>query len=291
MNNPLNDLSKLSEPITKLIDVVSKGIGIVYRPIGTVRQAKADTKAMIIKTIAKAEALSIEQRAQQRLRYHGMLNQQNIEQIVSKAIQELPDKVSEKPVNQDWIIQFFNHAKDVCDEDMQTIWARILAGETSAPNSYAKRTLDFLKTMEKREAEAFTVFCSFAFTGLVGENNYLIFDEEIVRNELINKLGPIDYINHFHAIGLINTPHHMAPSNTTGKRVSNCGIDYTLVGPEKPPQTKTLASLEKDILLRTFTQIGNQLARIAGAKPIEGFVEKLSDYLKSNFKVQFSPLH
>ena len=149
MNNPLNDLSKLSEPITKLIDVVSKGIGIVYRPIGTVRQAKADAKAMIIKTIAKAEALSIEQRAQQRVRYHDMLNQQNIEQIVSKAIQELPDKVSEKPVNQDWIIQFFNHAKDVCDEDMQTIWARILSGETSSPNSYAKRTLDFLKTMEK----------------------------------------------------------------------------------------------------------------------------------------------
>ena len=291
MNNPLNDLSKLSEPITKLIDVVSKGIGIVYKPIDTVRQAKADAKAMIIKTIAKAEASSIEQRAQQRLRYHDILNQQNIEQIVSKAIQELPDKVSEKPVNQDWIIQFFNHAKDVCDEDMQTIWARILAGETSSPNSYAKRTLDFLKTMEKWEAEAFTVFCSYAFTGLLGKNTYLIFDEEIVRNELRNKLGPIDYISHFHAIGLINTPHHMAPSGTTGRRLSNCGIEYILVGPEKPPQTGTIGSWEIEILLRTFTQIGNQLARIAGAKPIEGFVEKLSDYLKSEFKVQCSPLH
>ena len=48
MENPIVNLEKLSEPLTKLVEVISKGVGTLYAPFGTIRQAKADAEATII---------------------------------------------------------------------------------------------------------------------------------------------------------------------------------------------------------------------------------------------------
>jgi hypothetical protein len=40
--------------------------------------------------------------------------------------------VSDTPVDEDWIVRFFNVVEDISDEMMQQLWGRILAGEVKA---------------------------------------------------------------------------------------------------------------------------------------------------------------
>ena len=74
---------------------------------------------------------------------------------------ELLQEVSQEPLDWDWAVKFFEMCKDVGNEDMQSVWAKILAGETAQPGSFSLRTLALVKTIRKVEAELFTKLCSF----------------------------------------------------------------------------------------------------------------------------------
>ena len=63
------------------------------------------------------------------------------------------------PQNFDWHTRFFETCGNVSDEDMQKIWARILAGEIRKPGSYSMRTLECLRNLSKEEAMLFLKIC------------------------------------------------------------------------------------------------------------------------------------
>lgn len=80
----------------------------------------------------------------------------NTAAILDKAKDEAgptPDaEVSDKPVDPDWFIRWRLNAREVSDEEMQQVWAKVLAGEIKQPGSYSLRTLHFLSQMSKPEA-------------------------------------------------------------------------------------------------------------------------------------------
>ena len=55
----------------------------------------------------------------------------------------------------DWITRFYEAAKDVSDEMLQDLWARILAGEIDGQAGYSFRTIDVLKNMGREDALLF----------------------------------------------------------------------------------------------------------------------------------------
>ena len=65
-------------------------------------------------------------------------------------------KVSEEKVNEDWITRFFNTIEDINNEQLQQLWAKILAGEIKQPNSYSLRTLELIKNLTIKEEELFS---------------------------------------------------------------------------------------------------------------------------------------
>lgn len=285
MDNPLINLEKLSEPLTKLVDVIFKGIGTLYAPFGTIRQAKADAEAKIIHAEADAKTLEIHERAKARISYRESLRQENIEKISSQAALELPNKVSAESVHTDWTLQYFDHAQDVCDEDMQKLWARILAGEVARPGSFSKRTLQFLKTLDKEEAEAFTHLCSVSV--VVKDGWHYVFEEAETKQALNEKFGRSDYSQHFVSIGLLMAEaSHVSPSNATGLEIVYFDREFILQGPDKP-KPGTIASLEIGFSVRAFTAIGQELASIAGAMPIEGYIDHLAEGCKDRYNVLF----
>ncbi len=278
----LGNVGDLAKPLTKLIDAIVKGTGLA--PLGTILQAKADRDAKIIEAKGNISVATLNERAQVRIEYREELRQKNIETISNLAAQELPDSVSSKPVEQDWILQYFDYAQDVCDEDIQSIWARILAGEVASPGTYTKRTLQFLKTIEKEDATKFSEFCAFAFTWNDGWHH--IVQNEQTSEEIHKKLGAGstgDYISHFQSIGLIlPNPYLPAASSLTGFTFNYFGKKYIFRGPPKPPENQPL---ELQIPLLAFSQIGQQLAKIARAQPISGYVERLSQNISETLKV------
>ena len=173
------------EPAIKLVDTVARGCGIIYEP--TRRKRLAAASAFEISTIADAirenidlpitynnngiqidssDVKELAERATKRMLLQEMRKQQNIEAIVDKAYEELQKEteVTSEPVDDDWLVRFFNSVEDISDDTMRTIWGRILAGEIVKPKSYSARTLDALKNISRNEAELFQTLASYALS-------------------------------------------------------------------------------------------------------------------------------
>jgi hypothetical protein len=80
-------------------------------------------------------------RVRERNEYQEAKRQLNVEQVALQAADEVRGKdASADPVDEDWIARFFESAKDVSSEQMQRLWAKILANEVVRPGSFSKRS-------------------------------------------------------------------------------------------------------------------------------------------------------
>lgn len=104
-------------------------------------------------------AASLEERTRHRIVEVEKRRQSNIESIVEKAVEQLPSAVTELPVEPDWSARFFADCQDIGDAEIQSLWARILAGETVRPGSFSVRTLSVLRNLSKKEALLFHALC------------------------------------------------------------------------------------------------------------------------------------
>lgn len=185
INIEIKDAAGLSKPITKLISVVGQGIGLTAEPALTVINAHAEAHA--IKVIAKAVKESqlelfdseveyqgngmlikklptaslsqhdceLVERALQKITVRELNKQINIEKIISQtgSLLKNEEHCADEEVDPIWASKFFKIAEDVSKEDLQILWSKILAREITQPGSYSIRTLEFLNSITKKEAE------------------------------------------------------------------------------------------------------------------------------------------
>jgi uncharacterized repeat protein (TIGR03899 family) len=184
--------------LIKLIDAIQKGVGTATAPYFTRKNAEAlaDGESYRIKKLVSTmeevkqlgtcfdfkdgqltfhtEQLAegdLDKRYLLRTEFQGAKKQQNVENVTSAAVEELlsdPEVESyspEEPLDADWISKFFSAIEDVSDEEMQRLWGKVLAGEVKQPKSFGLRTLEFLKTLSKTEAEVFAKVAQFSAIG------------------------------------------------------------------------------------------------------------------------------
>lgn len=86
-------------------------------------------------------------------------------------IAKLADKVKKKQAYEqipnsefdfDWFVRFFEACSNISNEQMQGLWAQVLAGEMSNPGSFSLRTIETLKRMTRNEAVAFSEISNLA---------------------------------------------------------------------------------------------------------------------------------
>ncbi len=108
---------------------------------------------------------------------------ENVSNIVNVAYNELKNNNNNnitKDLDEDWLINFFYHAKRVNLDDIQYIFGKILAGEISNPGTYSKRLLNILIDLSKEEAESFTKVASLT---LNDDNHAFIVSNENILNK------------------------------------------------------------------------------------------------------------
>jgi hypothetical protein len=80
----------------------------------------------------------------------------NLRRIVIFAEAEaeslIPEESTEPGINPDWIAAWREGAQRVSTEELQRLWARVLAGEAQQPGRYSIRTIEFLRAMSKQDA-------------------------------------------------------------------------------------------------------------------------------------------
>ena len=75
----------------------------------TVILAEADSEAAIIRAKADAKGLDIVDRAKERILNKEVRRQKNIESIIDRAAEEMPEQVSDTKVDEDWTVNFFRN--------------------------------------------------------------------------------------------------------------------------------------------------------------------------------------
>jgi hypothetical protein len=184
--------------LTKLASTADKQLGWWRGPSYRVRMARANAQARLIETQAEMDVGAIKaglkrvndvgelvavqaeilpplieasepekyvEVAMAAERQRAARRQRNLVTIVSKAAEEASetpdDTVSDRPVDDDWFARWLSGAEDVSDEQMQQLWARILAGEVRQPNTFSLRTVEFLRTLSPSEANSIAKLAPF----------------------------------------------------------------------------------------------------------------------------------
>ena len=188
------DLNIRVPALEKLLDYAASGIGSVAGHLLATRVARrevevqrilAEGQAGTMQIIAKAQAdarevlvprdctvqgeINVGDLLTQRIHFQEERRQSNIVAVIERAAQELGDReVQDHEVDHDWTARFFNDVQDVSSEDMQSLWAKILAGEVERAGSTSIRTLNILKHLNRSAASLFRTLCSALITFQIG---------------------------------------------------------------------------------------------------------------------------
>lgn len=172
--------------LEKLVDYAASGIGSVAGSIlapwrarrealAKETAAKGDAKVLLIQAEAQAKArailvsqdtnvagvLDIANTVSQRIQFQERKRQINIVSVVRQAANQLGDReVANHEPDHDWTARFFNDVQDVSSEEMQALWAKVLAGEVERAGSTSIRTLGILKNLDQATARLFRKCCS-----------------------------------------------------------------------------------------------------------------------------------
>lgn len=208
---PINVNVNVSVPfLEKLLDYTASGIGSVAGSMmapwkarqevkankimalgeGQVREIQAEGEAQALQMITDAQAEakrvyelpageqpsepSMAEVVERRVLYQEEKRQRNIQEVLQKAADgatgtEVPDHEPDH----DWTARFFNSVQDVSSEEMQTLWAKILAGEVERPGSTSTRTLSILRDLDQSTANLFRTLCSLASTIFLPDGSIL----------------------------------------------------------------------------------------------------------------------
>ncbi|MCE2501787.1 MAG: DUF2806 domain-containing protein [Dehalococcoidia bacterium] len=269
----LVNVGALSKPADTLVTKISNAIGRHFDPRQEIRMAEAQARADRIRRVG-AEETDIEiailrDRAAYRFANEEMTKQLNMESITEKALPRLDDKANPDAMENDWIMNFFDKCRMVSDEDMQQIWAGILAGEANNPGSFSRRTVNLVADLDKRDAELFRNLCGFAW--MIGSLRPLVFD---THHEIYNGRG-INFgsLSQLETLGLIHF------NDISGFKILHLpkrfNISYygKLAALELPADDGNELQEGKVLL----TRAGLELAPICGSTPVEGFFEYVYD--------------
>ena len=276
-NNSLINLGDLAKPINTFVVKISNAVGILYEPRRIRNAAEAEAEASRTKAQSEIEITDLQRRAEQRRIEEDTRHQKNMEDITNKAIPHLDENASPENMDDDWITNLFDKCRIVSDEEMQSLWARVLATEANTPGTLSKRTVNLLSDFDKSDAELFTKFCGFCW--VIGSIVPLVFD---VQAEIYNKHGiNFDTLNHLENIGLIELQGPVGFQIGFSKDIYYYNKRLNLDMPENPNN-------ELSIGHTLLTKVGKELIPICGSKPVDGFYEYVKEqwkgYLPANEK-------
>lgn len=257
------NLGDISKPATVLIEKISEAIGGYFKPYQIRRVAKADADAQIIEAQSQIEITDLQRRAFVRFIGEEARKQDNMEKITQKALPLLSESSKPDKIENDWIANYFDKCRLVSNEEMQSLWAKVLAGEANSPGAFSKRTVNMLGSLDKTDARLFTSLCGFCWQ--IGDVVPLVFNEQ---EKLYNDQG-IDFnaLTHLDSIGLINFGVATSFSRLKlPKRLPVLDHGVVLILEFQQEKENSL-----DIGKVLLTSSGQELAAICGSKMVEGY--------------------
>lgn len=267
----------LSPTGAALVDKISDAVGWLAAPAQEVRMARARAAANMILAqsdieIADLQAASLIERADFRIAVERVIQQMNIETIIAKALDHLEERAVPQQMGNDWVLNILDKCKYASDEQMQEVWAKLIAGEANDPGTFSRKTVNLVADLDSDTANLFSTYCRFAL-GVGNQGVPLIVMDELNDIPAIYQDQGID----------LNSLRLLAESGLIMIAFEHLSflINYTMSG---LPETVQLSygdqtanvkcpggTISTGVALPTL--VGAQLARLCSREPVEGFFE------------------
>ncbi len=263
--------SALSKVSNKFIDfVITKATGKsikVFEAEGDIEADKVKTKWEIIEKPFWIQAEAIKMQRQ-------YSNFGDVLKIAAPLITTPTNKIAD---DNDMFWGLLEHSKEIKNEEMQVLIAKIIAGEYNIPGTYSMSTLQVLKMLSKTELELFERICGFIVNGNQLPND--LFSGQDNVKELMKKTKlDFGHLQSLQSLGLV-LPNSMESTlqNTESKNIIIQYFDKMLIySPnESKPTTARLPSFY------CLSVVGTQILR--HLKPV--FNEEYYHWLLSNYKI------
>ena len=271
--NSLIPVVQALSPTTPIVTVLAKGIFATIfcrRNTETVEFEKLKVAKLgnIAQTLLDNKAIT----------YTEFYKASNFEQIAVLADKFISNKISEDIICKfdfDWFIKFYEAVGTVSDEDMQEIWAKLLAGEITSPKSISYKTIEILKNLSSKEARLLENLLNKSI--LINNNCFIPRDDDYLKYNNIRYEDLLlleDY-------GLMKIPQGLTMSIRIleGDTVNLCmSNQYTL-------QLKNIGAEEQTLMIEhyPFTIFAYQLLLIIGSFTTDKSLCSFKDVLQKNY--------
>jgi hypothetical protein len=235
----------------------------------TVSAAKADAEAQLIRANADRESRVVYRLIAEEDRAQG-----NMESITGQAVPLLTAQAKPQELRDDWLALFFDRCRLTSDDLMQSLWAKVLAGEANSPGSFSKRTINSVAEMEKQQADGFNRLCAFRCTlegGRVVPMVVNLYDKFYSERGMadpdlmgLEDLGLIRF-QRFPAFSVAPSERLVIQHGDTQIRIQTAGAS---------PGSWPIGFVD-------FSLVGLELARLCPVQTVPGFVDYLAEYYRS----------
>lgn len=256
LNEAIVQVNQVEEYIKNFFTTITKVVGDI-------------TEKEIDKKVESKIASFENKRISNRLQIREVRRQENIENIIHKASQFIQLKTSfYNEVDEDWIFDFFEMGQDISNEQMQFIWAKILANEIDKPDSLSRRAMNTIKLLSPKEAGIFTLFCNCLWEIYPNDTR-----SEKVLLKHSNTIGGFseDLLSTLKDLGLVHDGFINLGKNEM------CDIHYF----DKKHQLISIENSE-EINISRLSNIGVEIYNVVLTQKNEEYYQFIIEYLKEN---------
>lgn len=186
----------------------------------------------------------------------------------------------DRNVDEDWLFAWREHAGKVSTEDLQRLWGSVLAGEVKAPGRYSIRTLEFLKTLSKVEAELISKLARYVIDGRIARSQKDYLESNGLSFSMLLQMQELGVVSGVESLGLKTN----YKSVVEGKFIRAFISHSKALIVEHEDASKTL---EFEIYM--LTAVGRQVLGLGSFEPdIEYLCLVGKDFAKKGFSVKLA---
>lgn len=176
------------------------------------------------------------------------------------AIAVQSEIVSDKDIEPSWAAKYFDCIKNISNQEMQTLWSKILLQELKQPNTYFIRTLDVFQRADKFEIDWFFEITKFVFDkACVPE--FILTDNKFYQFNKFQTLVDAGFVNA--SLGTLSYPE------TATIRLVSADMKIDILNPPF------------GISIYTLTDAGTQIFDLNCGGATDEYIEKLKEVIEN----------
>jgi len=204
------------------------------------------------------------------------LKQQNLQKVIEKTADYIPDSVN-PDLDDDWFLHYVSLVERISDDDVQTLFAKLLADEIQTKGQYSVRTLNVLSNMTSNEAKTFVKMLNYS---VIINGRIFIVDPKLLEQNSSNSVCFLDHLR-MEECGLISMSSTGFTINTIESLAIICGDLVGIINPL--PDQKSYSLNIHSTLTNSGKEIYNLLEKTNLIQHSDGVLKSfLLDFKNNN---------